>query len=310
MSSRPTFSKNSWLPGFVALGIAWGSSFLFIKWGLVTLTAVGVAFLRCSIGALTLLAFSLATKTKLPNKPRHWLHLAVVAFMLNAGPGYLFAVGETHVSSVMAGLLNATTPLMTVIVITFAFREQKINRDQSIGVAIGFLGIALLTGAFNGLPDSDWKGILGLLLATFLYGISAPYSKRFVAPLHYSSTALATGQVISAAVLLAPFALIGGITHSAWNVKSLWGMFALGAIGTGFAYIWNFRNVRLAGSAVASTVTYITPLVATLLGIWLLNEPFKITQLFGGSLVLLSAALVQKKFSLTDKFSKKFSKKL
>jgi drug/metabolite transporter (DMT)-like permease len=78
-------------------------------------------------------------------------------------------------------------------------------------------------------------------------------------------------------------------------------MLALGAVGTGFAYIWHFRNVRLAGSAVASTVTYITPVVATVLGIWLLNEPFKISQLFGGALVLLSAALVQKKLVLSKR---------
>ena len=302
MSKRLAFSKDSWLPGFIALGIVWGSSFLLIKWGLLTLTPVGLAFVRCSIGASALLIFALVTKTKLPNKPMHWFHLAVAALLLNAGPGYLFATSETHVSSVMAGLLNATTPLMTIVVISFGFREQKINADQMIGVIVGFLGIAILTGALTGLHGNDGKAISGLLLATFLYGVSAPYSKRFLTQLDYSSTALATGQVLSAAVLLAPFAILGGVTHSAWNTKSLWGMLLLGAVGTGFAYIWHFRNVRLAGSAIASSVTYITPVVATILGIWLLGEPFKISHLVGGGLVLLSAALVQKKITLTKKF--------
>jgi drug/metabolite transporter (DMT)-like permease len=303
VTSRFTSSKGSWVPGFIALGIVWGSSFLFIKWGLLSLTSIGVAFLRGLIGGLTLLLFALATRTRLPNKLIHWFHLAVVALFLNAIPSYLFAVGETHVTSVMAGLLNATTPLMTVIVITFAFREQKINRDQGIGVLIGFIGIAILTGAISGLHGSDLKGIAALLLATFCYGISMPYSKRFVAPLPYSSTALAAGQVIASATLLAPFAMLGGLTHAPWNGKSITGMLALGAMGTGFAYIWSYRNVRLAGSAVASTVTYITPIVATVLGIWLLKEPFKISQLFGAALVLLSAALVQKKISLSKKNS-------
>jgi drug/metabolite transporter (DMT)-like permease len=303
VTSRFTSSKGSWVPGFIALGIVWGSSFLFIKWGLLSLTSIGVAFLRGLIGGLTLLLFALATRTRLPNKLIHWFHLAVVALFLNAIPSYLFAVGETHVTSVMAGLLNATTPLMTVIVITFAFREQKINRDQGIGVLIGFIGIAILTGAISGLHGSDLKGIAALLLATFCYGISMPYSKRFVAPLPYSSTALAAGQVNASATLLAPFAMLGGLTHAPWNGKSITGMLALGAMGTGFAYIWSYRNVRLAGSAVASTVTYITPIVATVLGIWLLKEPFKISQLFGAALVLLSAALVQKKISLSKKNS-------
>jgi len=297
-----TFSKNSWLPGFIALGITWGSSFLLIKWGLLSLTPIGVTFLRCSIGGSALLIFALVTRTKLPNKPMHWFHLAVVAILLNAGPGYLFAASETHLSSVMAGLLNATTPLMTVIVIAFGFREQKINRDQMIGVLVGFLGIAILTGALTGLHGNNAMAIAGLLLATFLYGISAPYSKRFITPLDYSSTALATGQVISAAVLLAPCAFLTGVTQAPWQSKSLWGMLTLGAIGTGFAYIWHFRNVRLAGSAIASSVTYITPVVATLLGIWLLHEPPTISQLIGGALVLLSAAMIQKKISLSKKY--------
>jgi drug/metabolite transporter (DMT)-like permease len=78
-------------------------------------------------------------------------------------------------------------------------------------------------------------------------------------------------------------------------------MVILGAIGTGFAYIWNFRNIRLAGSAIASTVTYITPVVATILGILFLNEKARLTQLFGAVLVLLSAALVQKRIAIFKK---------
>ncbi len=161
--------SKSWLPGFIALGIIWGSSFLFIKWGLLSLTSLGVAFLRCSIGGLTLLLFALLTKSKLPNKVIEWFHIAVVALFLNALPGFLFAYGETHVSSVMAGLLNATTPLMTVLVISLAFREQRVNINQGIGVAIGFAGIVLVTGVLTGLSANDWHGILALLGATLCY---------------------------------------------------------------------------------------------------------------------------------------------
>ncbi|MEI6295155.1 MAG: DMT family transporter [Actinomycetes bacterium] len=295
MSKSPT---TRWLPGFLALGITWGGSFLFIKWGLLSLTSIGVAFLRGFIGGLTLLIYCLATKTKLPNKWREWGHIAVVALLLNAIPGYLFAVGETHVSSVMAGLLNATTPLMTVLVITIGFREQGIDRNQAVGVVIGFFGIVLVTGAPGGLSTNSWRGVAELLGATLCYGISFPYSRRYVNVLNYSPRSLAATQVTCSAILLAPFALIHGITNAPWNSKSIWGILILGALGTGFAYIWNFRNVRLAGSLVASTVTYITPVVATLLGVWLLKESFKATQIIGGLCVLLSGALVQKRIKL------------
>lgn len=298
MSKQP---RQKWLPGFIALGIVWGSSFLFIKWGLESFTSVGVAFMRGAIGGLTLLAYSLATKTKLPNKLKDWMHLAVLAMLLNAIPGFLFAFGEQHVSSVMAGLLNATTPLMAGIVITLVFREQRVNKDQTIGIVLGFLGIASLTGAFNGFSQSSWVGVVALLAATLCYGISFPYSKRYISTMTYTSTALATAQVCSSAILLAPFALIFGIRTGELTTNAIWGMLALGAAGTGVAYIWNFRNVRLAGSAVASTVTYITPLVATILGIAFLNEPFGIHQVLGGLLVLFSAALIQKRVRILTK---------
>jgi len=295
MSKTPT---TRWLPGFIALGITWGGSFLFIKWGLLSLNSIGVAFMRGLIGGFTLLLYCLATKTRLPNKWREWGHIAVVALLLNAIPGYLFAVGETHVSSVMAGLLNATTPLMTVLVITVGFREQRIDRNQALGVVVGFFGITLVTGALTGLSANSWHGVIELLGATLCYGISFPYSRRYVNVLDYSPRSLAATQVTCSAILLAPFALAHGIMQAPWNSKSIWGILILGAFGTGFAYIWNFRNVRLAGSLVASTVTYITPVVATLLGVWLLKESFKATQVLGGLCVLLSGALVQKRIRL------------
>lgn len=289
-------TKN-WLPGFIALGIVWGSSFLFIKWGLTTLTPLGVAFFRGLIGALTLLIYCLVTRTKLPSKITQWGHLAVVALLLNALPGYLFAFGETHVSSVMAGLFNATTPLMTVLVITFAFREQKVNSNQLLGVLVGFAGIVLVTGAISG-GGADWKGTLALLVATLSYGVTAPYTKRFISKMEYPATALAATQVTCSAIILLPFALLSHPIHSSITLKSGVGMLVLGSFGTGFAYIWNFRNIKLAGSTIASTVTYITPVVATILGILFLKEQFKATQLIGGLLVLFSAALVQQRIRL------------
>lgn len=294
-------ASTRWLPGFMALGIVWGSSFLFIEWGLETLTPMGVAFWRGAIGGATLLIFCLITRTRLPNRLSEWGHLAVVAFLLNSAPGFLFAYGQTQVTSVMAGLLNATTPLMVALVITFAFKEQRIDRNQGLGVIIGFIGILFVTGALSGGNQNNWRGIAALLLATFCYGIAFPYSKRFVGRLDYSSTSLAAAQVCCSTILLSPLALTSGTIHGRWNTHSIWGMLLLGALGTGFAYIWNFRTVKLAGSAIASTVTYITPVIATVLGIWLLKEPFKPLQLVGGALVLLSAALVQQRVRILSK---------
>ena len=291
-------SSQRWLLRFIAVGIAWGSSFLFIKWGLESLSSVGVAFGRQFIGAVTLLAMVAFTRAPLPHAWSELRHIAVVAFLLNAFPAYLFAYAEQHVSSVMAGMLNATTPLMTVLVISFAFREQRINRNQVLGVFVGFLGIALVTGVFEGMAGSEWQGIITLLLATLCYGISYPYSQRHLAGMGYRPLAISAVQVSMAALMLLPFTVLNGTFVASLNVRSIAGMVALGAFGTGFAYVWNFQIVQLAGSAVASTVTYLTPLVATVLGIVLLSERVGFSQVVGGAMVLFSAALVQKRIRL------------
>ena len=100
------------------------------------------------------------------------------------------------------------------------------------------------------------------------------------------------------ALLLLPFTFVTNVFVDTLQTSAVLGMLALGMLGTGFAYIWNFRNVQLAGSAIASTVTYISPVVATLLGVIFLNEKISVGQIFGGVLVVLSALLVQNRLKI------------
>jgi drug/metabolite transporter (DMT)-like permease len=292
---------TSWLPGYLALGVTWGASFLFIKWGLLSLTSIGVAFMRCFIGGATLFLYVLATKQKLPRKLVEIKHILVVAVFLNAVPSFLFAIGETKVSSVTAGIINATTPLMTVLVISLGYREQKINNNQWIGVVLGFFGVLLVSNVFSTHGKDDVVGIIILLLATLCYGISFPYSRKHVSVLPYSASALATVQVSLSALLLSPIAFILHLHHGKIQSKAVFGILILGAVGTGFAYIWNFRNVKLAGSTIASTVTYVTPVVAVILGALFLKEKTNSIQLVGGVLILISAALVQGRIKILQR---------
>ena len=287
-------SSRSWLPGFIALGIVWGSSFLFIEWALQAFTPVGVAFLRGALGSLSLLAFAAVLRVELPRKPIEWFHISVVAILLNAAPGFLFAFGQQYVTSVMAGILNATTPLMTLLVMTVIFRSEKVNLNQLVGLAIGFIGVALVSGVIHGLGENKVVGVAALLGATFCYGLSFPYARRFVTPLRYSNTSLAAAQVTASAVILLPFALVGGVVSAPLSASPAIGVVLLGVLGTGFAYIWNYRNMKLAGSAIASSVTYITPVVAAVLGVVFLGEHLSWDQVAGGLLVLLGAAMIQK----------------
>jgi len=290
--------SKAWLPGFLALGLVWGASFLFIELALESFTAIGIAFLRGFLGAMSLLIVIVVTKQKLPRVGKHWLHIAVVALLLNTVPGFLFAVGQQYVSSAIAGILNATTPMMTLLIISLAFREQKPTLNQNLGIVLGFAGVALVGLGGGEISFTSPWGIALLLLATLCYGIAMPYAKRFVSPLPYSPYVLAAAQVSASALLAALPALLVGVTHAPVSASALWGILALGIVGTGFAYVWNYRNIELAGSVIASSVTYVTPVVAVVLGFLVLGERLTLLQAAGGVLVLVSALVVQQRLKL------------
>jgi drug/metabolite transporter (DMT)-like permease len=290
--------SKAWLPGFLALGLVWGASFLFIELALESFTAIGIAFLRGFLGAVSLLIVIVVTKQKLPRVGKHWLHIAVVALLLNTVPGFLFAVGQQYVSSAIAGILNATTPMMTLLIISLAFREQKPTLNQNLGIVLGFAGVALVGLGGGEISFTSPWGIALLLLATLCYGVAMPYAKRFVSPLPYSPYVLATAQVSASALLAALPALLVGVTHAPVSASALWGILALGILGTGFAYVWNYRNIELAGSVIASSVTYVTPVIAVVLGFLVLGERLTLLQAAGGVLVLVSALVVQQRLKL------------
>jgi drug/metabolite transporter (DMT)-like permease len=278
--------------------VVWGSSFLFIELALASFTPIGIAFLRGLLGGISLLVILGVSKQKLPSSWTHWFHISVVAVLLNAAPGFLFALGQETVSSSIAGVINATTPLMTVLVITVLFRDQSPNVNQILGIFIGFGGILLVMEIFSSRNGASVIGVIILLIATLCYGLAMPYAKRFVSPLPYSPYVLAATQVSASAMLTAPPALLWGITSATPTVSSLLGIGLLGILGTGVAYVWNYRNIELAGSVVASSVTYITPVVAVVIGVIFLREELSLVQVIGGVLIVLSALLVQGRLRL------------
>ncbi|MFA5919091.1 MAG: DMT family transporter, partial [Candidatus Nanopelagicaceae bacterium] len=234
----------------------------------------------------------------LPSRPKVWLHLWVVAMLLNVVPGVLFGVAEEDVTSVLAGIINAVTPLMTLLAIMTFFREEKILAHHVIGLIIGFLGVSTVLGIWQGLGSNPLPAILALLGAVTCYGFSFPYSRKFILPHKLQPEALATAQVSLAALTLLPFYLIDGIAKDEYRLGPVAAMLALGVLGTGYAYIWNFKIMAAAGSAIASSVTYVTPVVAVIVGIIFLGEKITWNEPVGGLIVLLGAAIGQGRIKL------------
>ena len=289
--------RKSWLPAYLALGLVWGCSFIFIKLGLEFLTPFGVAFVRCALGAITLLIVVKLMKIDLPKEKSTWYKLWVVAMLLNVVPGILFAYAEMHVTSVLAGIINATTPLATLIVMLIAFREEKLKAEQVYGLLLGGLGVMVVLGIWQGIGDNQLTGVIALLIAVTCYGISFPYSKRNIIPLGLKPEAAATTQLIMAAITLLPFYLYDGISQDNYRSANIFAMLALGILGSGFAYIWNFSIIAAAGSSIASSVTYLTPVVAVFVGWLFLGEVIVWHEPVGALLVILGAAVSQGRFN-------------
>ena len=289
--------RKSWLPAYLALGLVWGCSFIFIKLGLEFLTPFGVAFVRCALGAITLLIVVKLMRINLPKEKSTWYKLWVVAMLLNVAPGILFAYAQLHVTSVLAGIINATTPLATLVVMLIAFREEKLKAEQIYGLLLGGLGVMVVLGIWEGIGDNQLTGVIALLIAVTCYGISFPYSKRNIIPLSLKPEAAATTQLIMAAITLLPFYLYDGISQDNYRPVNIFAMLALGILGSGFAYIWNFSIIAAAGSSIASSVTYLTPVVAVFVGWLFLGEVIVWHEPVGALLVILGAAVSQGRFN-------------
>ncbi|MHB1066767.1 MAG: DMT family transporter, partial [Candidatus Nanopelagicales bacterium] len=289
-------AARAWLPAYLALALIWGGSFYFIKLGLVALSPAGVALSRLVLGLATMLVISVITRTRLP--PRwSWGPLFVAALLMTSVPWLLFAYGEQHVSSALAGVINGATPLMTLMAILIAFPEEKPTRRRIAGLAVGFAGVLVVMGAWQGLGAGTWLGIAASTVAIACYGVSFPYVRRHLASGAPTRTiapiALATGLMTMGTLQAAPMVALGGFAHRPIGLPTVLGMLALGCLGSGIAYVLNFRVIALADATTASTVTYLTPLVAIIAGALLLDEHLAWNQPLGGALIVAGAAIAQ-----------------
>jgi drug/metabolite transporter (DMT)-like permease len=275
-------------------GLIWGASFLFIELSLTFLTPVGVALGRTAFGALAMLVVILIFRTKLPKTFRAWKHLTIAGIMMSSIPFVLFSYAQTQVTSALAAIINAVTPIATVIVILIAFRTEKLKPHVIIGIVIGLLGVLVVLGAWQGLGENNPLAIIAMLIAVFLYGIGTPYVRKYVTPLNLATEVSVFGQVGTAALTLLPIYLLSGpLITSIPNVQSIAAIVILGTLGSGVAYLLYYKTLDIVGSAIASSVTYLTPIMAVLLGVWLLGEQLHWYEPVGGLIVILGAAITQ-----------------
>lgn len=291
MVARTGKVARSVLGQYLLLGLTWGASFLFIKVGLEGLSPAQVVLGRLVAGAVTLGVVSVVARQPLPRAPTVWVHLAVVSVLLCVAPFLLFAWAEQDVSSGLASIYNATTPLMTMLVALAALPQERLTRTRLAGLFFGFAGVVVVLGPWRDVRGGGLLAQGGCLLATASYGLAFVYLRRYVSPLGIAAIPTATVQVGLGALIMLLFAPLVATQPVHLSGRVVASVLALGAVGTGLAYVWNTNIVSGWGATNASTVTYLTPLVGVLLGITVLHESVSWNEPVGAVVVVLGIAI-------------------
>jgi len=282
-----------WQASFLLLSTIWGASFMFIKVELEELDPLYVALARVVFGAATLLLVLAIRREALPRGRTVWRDLFIVALFYNSIPFSLFAFGEQHASSIIAAIGNATTPLWTVVFAILLLPAQRATTQRVLGVVIGFVGVLILLGPWEGLGGPSLLGTLLCLGPGICYGIAFTYTNRQLTGRPESAVSLAAAQVMLGTLQLAVVTPFFSSAPGHLSLK-VWGsILALGALGTGLAYVLSYDVIGRAGATTASLVTYVVPIFATFFGVVLLNESLSWNEPVGALVILAGAAISQ-----------------
>jgi len=284
---------------FGALSLVWGGSFLFMKVALDAFQPAQVALGRIILGALTLAAIMAFTRRRWPRERRVWLHMIVVALFFCVVPFVLFAWAAQSLPSGLSAILNATTPLWTMLIAVVVLPSERMTTRRTVGVLIGAVGVAVVMGLWDVVSSPEFAASvpaqLACLGATASYGVALGWMRRFITGSHRhdSVTIAATQMAVAGGLALALVPLLA-LTPVAWSPAPVAALLALGCLGTGIAYVWNTRVVSEWGAVGASTVTYVIPVVGVALGILVLGERCSPNQLVGAVIVIWGVLLVQR----------------
>ncbi|MDT3399294.1 DMT family transporter [Streptomyces sp. B1866] len=282
-----------WRARFGALALIWGFSFLLISVGNEAFAPLYVALGRMVSGTAVLLAALAVRRERLPRGARAWGHLAVAAFFLNALPFSLFAYAEVTISSTLAGICNATAPLWSMVLAVVTVSDDRPTRRRVAGLGLGFAGVLVVLGAWQGFAGQDPLGTVLALVASLSYAVGWAYVRRTLSGPGGSALAMSGAQLLLGTAQLAVVAPLAAAPPDSLAPRPLLAVLALGALGTGVAYLMQYRLVSEVGPTRAMAVTYVIPVVSTAAGVAVLGEHLSWNTPVGALIVLAGAALTQ-----------------
>jgi drug/metabolite transporter (DMT)-like permease len=278
----------------LALSVLWGGSFLFVGLAVRELPPLTIVVARVALAALALHMALRAAGGAIPRDLRVWAAFFGMAVLNNAIPFTLIAWGQSHIASAVASILNATTPLFTVLVAHCLTIDEPATPRKIAGVVVGFLGVAVMIGA-DAMRSLGVNVLaqLAMLAAAISYAFAGVYGRRFKA-LGVEPMATAAGMLTASTLMLTPAMLI---VDRPWSLPTPSGaafgaVIGLALVSTSLAYILYFRILATAGATNLLLVTFLIPVSAILLGTTILSERLEPRHFLGMAMIGLGLAAI------------------
>ena len=286
-----TMGRTDWLL-LVALSGLWGGSFFFAEVALVELRPFTVVWLRVGLAAVALLLVCRLCGVALPRERRAWGAFFVMGGLNNLIPFSLIVWGQIEIASSLAAILNAMTPVFTVLLAHLLTRDEKLTPGRLVGVLVGLVGVTVMVGphALAGLGVAV-VAQLAVLAAALSYAFAGIYGRRFRGQ---NPLITATGQLVATTVVMTPIALA---VDQPWNIASLeittyGAIVGLALVSTAPAYWIYFRILASAGATNLLLVTLLMPGIAILLGVVFLRETIAVAEIAGVALIAVGLAAI------------------
>ncbi|WP_084716548.1 DMT family transporter [Thalassospira permensis] len=306
----PRMDGQSWVM-LIVLSVLWGGSFFFTEIALVDLPPFTLVLGRVAIAAMILWWVVLLRHIDIPRDPKIWLSFLVMGALNNLIPFSLIVWGQTHIASGLAAILNATTPLFTLIIAHLATRNEKLTRRKVIGVLTGFVGVMIVIGLPDGIVPaiessmssntgtSVFKDVfslapfapLAVLIAAISYGCAGVFGRRFK---NTPPILTAAGQTSASSLMLLPICMM---IDTPWHLpfpktETILAVLGIAAFSTALAYILYFQLLKRAGASNLLLVTFLIPVSAILLGVLFLGETLALRQIGGMAVIGLGLAVI------------------
>ena len=288
-----TMGKVEWVM-LIALSILWGGSFFFVEVALEAIPPLSLVAYRVIIAAIFLWIFVLASKRAVPASWRVWMAFAIMGLLNNVIPFTLIVWGQTQIASGLASILNATTPIFTVVVAGLLLPDERATKLKIAGVIAGFVGVVVLIGptVFSDLGLAVYAQ-LAVLAAAVSYAFAGVFGRRFNA-MKVDPVVVAAGQVTASAIFLMPMAMLVDGNQSLGRMEPdiLGSVLGLAILSTSLAYVLYFRLLSSAGATNLLLVTFLIPVTAIVLGVGVLGEKLGLNHVAGMTIIGLALTAI------------------